>query len=139
LFVTSSAKAQFQEKIGFPAFGADKALIGFFRESEGSGAAGEKLHFLSLAAARAAGRLNEENVAASAHSLERELARMSKSVFELGAFTGTLDEMKAAALFYFQEKAGGAVSKAGLDDAALESLFRTTSESDQNWIFELDI
>jgi hypothetical protein len=147
LFVTSSAKAHFHEKIGFPAFSLEKQLVGFFREVEPadgtSGAASDErqLEFLSLGAARAAGQLNDENVAAGAHSLDRELTRQSKSVFTLATFNGTLDDMKAAALFYFTEKSmisggGGAERSEGVDSGDLE-LFRSTSDTDPIWTFEL--
>ena len=153
LFVTSSANA-IQEKIGFPAFTAEKHLVGFFREVEpddGGAMTGDhdvKMEFLPLTAARAAGRLNEENVAAGALSLDRELSRQSKSVFKLDGFNGTLEDMKAAALFYFTEKAGHGATRGGgnsvgmgrstseMDPADLE-LFRQTSDTDPIWTFEL--
>ena len=151
-----TAKGQVQEKIGFPAFSTGKQLVGFYREvepdSSNGGATSDdhdiKIEFLSLSAAQAAGRLSEENVAAGAHSLDRELMRQSKSVFKLDEFNGTLDDMKAAALFYFTEKASGSTTEgrghslsigrgySEMDTADLE-LFRQTSDTDPNWSFEL--
>lgn len=152
--MTTSAKDQIQEKIGFPAFSEEKQLVGFFQEVESDssgGAVGDdhevQIAFLSLAAAQAGGRLNEANVAAARLSLGRELLRQSKSVFQIEECNGILADMKAAALLYFEEKTEPSTIR-GRGTSLGRFLSDTGSEIwgpgqlldvDPNWLFDKDI
>jgi len=49
---------------------------------------------LNVHGAKAEGQLSEENIMAGAQSLEKELARQSKSVFEMSRHA-SLNDMKA--------------------------------------------
>ena len=126
-------------KIGFPAFSEDKDLLGFYREAvEPNGSSVHaKVEFLPLDhLSREGGHLSASNVRASSTSLDRELARQSKSVFQRRAFA-SVDDLKAAALFYHVDKTGSS-QMGDIDDDILESLVSGASDDisiDPNWVF----
>mmetsp|Transcript_18613 Transcript_18613/g.38281 ORF Transcript_18613/g.38281 Transcript_18613/m.38281 type:complete len:162 (-) Transcript_18613:302-787(-) len=78
-------------------------------------AGGGTLEFLPLKVAKAAGHLSDENAAAASQCLAKEIARESKSVFQLGGPSSTLEGVKTSALVYFlQKQASGLRASAAL-------------------------
>lgn len=110
-FIVAKILTVQQSKVGFPAFDANRNLIGFYRELNYSADCDRDpnglnfmLAFMPLDHVRTSAQLTQQNLNAGSRSLNEQIQKKSKSVFARSNFQDDLANFKDQAARYYANK-----------------------------------